>query len=57
MQLPDLMLDPRALAAVRTALAEDIGRGDATTQALVAPAAQARGASPPMIASIPMRTN
>jgi len=38
------MQDPRALAAVRAALAEDIGCGDATTQALVSPAAQARGA-------------
>jgi nicotinate-nucleotide pyrophosphorylase (carboxylating) len=38
------MQDPRALDAVRRALAEDIGSGDATTQALVDPAVQARGA-------------
>ena len=44
MKLSDLMQDPRAVAAVQTALAEDIGRGDATTLALVDPAAQARGA-------------
>ena len=44
MKLPDLMLDPRAQTAVRSALAEDIGSGDATTLALVNPAAQARGA-------------
>ena len=43
-QLPDLLQDPRALAAVRTALAEDIGSGDVTTLALVNPSVQARGA-------------
>jgi nicotinate-nucleotide pyrophosphorylase (carboxylating) len=44
MNLPDLMHDPRAQAVVRAALAEDVGAGDATTAALVAPAAQATGA-------------
>ena len=44
MKLPDLMQDARALAAVRGALAEDIGSGDATTLALVDPTVQARGA-------------
>jgi nicotinate-nucleotide pyrophosphorylase (carboxylating) len=39
--LPDLMADPRAQAAVRAALAEDIGTGDATTLALVNPSIQA----------------
>ena len=43
MKLPDLLQDPRALAAVRTALAEDTGSGDVTTLALVDPAVQARG--------------
>ena len=41
--LPDLMADPRAQAAVRAALAEDIGTGDATTSALVNPSIHARG--------------
>ncbi|MEI8243189.1 MAG: carboxylating nicotinate-nucleotide diphosphorylase [bacterium] len=44
MTLPDLMQDPRALAAVRNALAEDIGCGDATTLSLADPAVLARGA-------------
>jgi nicotinate-nucleotide pyrophosphorylase (carboxylating) len=42
--LSDIMLDPRAIAAVRNALAEDVGEGDATTLALVAPDVRARGA-------------
>lgn len=37
------MQDPRALMAVRGALDEDTGSGDATTLALVDPAVQARG--------------
>jgi len=44
MKLPDLMQDPRAVAAVRSALAEDIGSGDVTTLALVDSTVQARGA-------------
>jgi len=40
----DLTNDPRAVAAIRAALAEDIGSGDATTMALVEPAARAEGA-------------
>jgi len=44
MKLPELMQDPRALAVVRSALAEDIGSGDATTLALVDLGVQARGA-------------
>ena len=44
MKLPDLSQDPRAVAAIRAALAEDIGSGDATTLALVDPAARATGA-------------
>ena len=40
----DLTNDPRAVAAIRAALAEDIGSGDATTLALVDPAARAEGA-------------
>ena len=43
MNLPDLMLDPRAVAVVAAALAEDVGPGDATTSALVEPAALATG--------------
>lgn len=43
MKLPDLMQDPRTLATMRMALAEDVGTGDATTLALVDPAVQARG--------------
>lgn len=35
MNLPDLLADPRVAAAIRTALDEDIGSGDATTLALV----------------------
>jgi nicotinate-nucleotide pyrophosphorylase (carboxylating) len=42
-ELPDLMQDPRAMDAVRVALAEDMGGGDVTTLALVDPAVQARG--------------
>lgn len=38
------MQDPRAVAAVRSALAEDIGSGDVTTLALVDSTVQARGA-------------
>ncbi|MEI6211284.1 MAG: carboxylating nicotinate-nucleotide diphosphorylase [bacterium] len=44
MKLPDLLQDPRAVAAIRAALAEDIGSGDATTLALVDPGAIAHGA-------------
>lgn len=40
---PDLAQDPRCLAAVRYALEEDVGGGDATTLALVDPAVQAQG--------------
>ena len=43
MKLPDIMQDSRALVAVRAALAEDVGNGDATTLALVDPGVQARG--------------
>jgi len=43
MGIHDLMQDPRAVATVRAALAEDIGPGDATTLALVDPAALATG--------------
>jgi len=39
----DLMSDPRAIAAVKAALAEDVGTGDATTLALVDPAVMATG--------------
>lgn len=39
----ELMKDPRAVAAVKAALAEDVGSGDATTLALVDPTAQATG--------------
>ena len=41
--MDDLMQNPQAVAAVAAALAEDIGPGDATTLALVDPAAQATG--------------
>ena len=43
MNIPDLMLDPRAVAAVQAALAEDLGTGDATTEALVDPGVEATG--------------
>ena len=43
MDIPDLMRDPRALAVVQAALAEDLGTGDATTDALVSPAVAATG--------------
>lgn len=39
----DLMADPRAVAAVKAALAEDVGPGDATTLALVDPTVMATG--------------
>lgn len=39
----DIMLDARAVAAVKAALEEDLGCGDATTLALVDPAVQATG--------------
>lgn len=39
----DIMNDPRAVAAVKAALEEDIGTGDATTLALVDPTALATG--------------
>jgi len=42
--LPDVMLDPRARAAVQAALAEDVGSGDATTISLVSPSASMHGA-------------
>ncbi|MDD5708833.1 MAG: nicotinate-nucleotide diphosphorylase (carboxylating), partial [Kiritimatiellae bacterium] len=41
--LPDLLSDVRVTAAIRSALAEDVGSGDATTLALVDPAAMATG--------------
>ena len=41
--IPDVMRDPRAAAAVAAALAEDLGPGDATTLALVDPRATATG--------------
>jgi nicotinate-nucleotide pyrophosphorylase (carboxylating) len=44
MSLPDLLSDPRAVAAIRLALDEDVGAGDATTLALVDPGVQATGA-------------
>jgi nicotinate-nucleotide pyrophosphorylase (carboxylating) len=44
MKLPEIMQDPCAIAAVRGALAEDIGSGDVTTRALVDSTVQARGA-------------
>jgi len=43
MSVPDVMLDPRAIAAVEAALAEDLGAGDATTLALVNPRVTATG--------------
>lgn len=43
MSLPDVMKSPRAAEAVRSALAEDIGSGDATSIALVDPKAVATG--------------
>lgn len=43
MDLCDLTHDPRAMAAVAAALAEDVGPGDATTLALVDPTALATG--------------
>jgi nicotinate-nucleotide pyrophosphorylase (carboxylating) len=39
----DIMKDPRAVAAVKAALEEDIGTGDATTLALVDPRVMATG--------------
>ena len=42
-EFPDVMSDPRAVAAVVAALAEDLGPGDATTLALVDPRATATG--------------
>ena len=42
-EFPDVMGDPRAVAAVAAALAEDLGPGDATTLALVDPHAVATG--------------
>jgi nicotinate-nucleotide pyrophosphorylase (carboxylating) len=44
MMRPDVMRDSRAVAAVRLALEEDLGAGDATTLALVDPNVQAVGA-------------
>jgi nicotinate-nucleotide pyrophosphorylase (carboxylating) len=43
MSVPDVMFDPRAVAAVAAALAEDLGTGDATTLALVDPRVTATG--------------
>ncbi|HQA38713.1 MAG TPA: nicotinate-nucleotide diphosphorylase (carboxylating), partial [Kiritimatiellia bacterium] len=43
MTMRDVMDDPRAMAAVKAALTEDVGEGDATTLALVDPAARATG--------------
>jgi nicotinate-nucleotide pyrophosphorylase len=43
MAMRDVMDDPRAMAAVKAALTEDVGEGDATTLALVDPAARANG--------------
>ena len=43
MPLPDLQADPRVHAAIRLALDEDVGPGDATTLALVDPAVRATG--------------
>ena len=43
MAMRDVMDDPRAMAAVKAALTEDVGEGDATTLALVDPAARATG--------------
>ncbi len=41
--LPDITRDPRALLAIKAALKEDIGAGDATTLALVGPDVLATG--------------
>ena len=41
--LEDLTLDPEVMETIRRALDEDIGSGDATTLALVDPAATATG--------------
>ncbi len=41
--LPDITKDPRAMLAIRAALKEDIGSGDATTLALVGPDVMATG--------------
>lgn len=41
--LPDITKDPRAVLAIRAALKEDIGPGDATTLALVGPDVLATG--------------
>ena len=43
MNLPDILANPRVMPAIRNALEEDIGPGDATTLALVDPAAMAEG--------------
>ena len=43
MNLPDLGSDPRLAAAIRLAFEEDVGTGDATTEALVDPSAVATG--------------
>ncbi len=43
MNARDIIHDPRAVATIREALAEDIGPGDATTLTLVDPAVQAAG--------------
>jgi len=43
MSVPDVMVDPRAVAAVAAALSEDLGTGDATTLALVDPRVTATG--------------
>ncbi|MBN1669768.1 MAG: carboxylating nicotinate-nucleotide diphosphorylase [Kiritimatiellae bacterium] len=44
MNLPDLSNDPAVAELVRRAVEEDVGTGDATTEALVSPEAQACGA-------------
>ncbi len=41
--LPDITKDPRAILAIKAALKEDIGSGDATTLALVGPDVMATG--------------
>ncbi len=43
MNLPNLLDNPTVTSAIRAALAEDIGAGDATTLALVDPARRAHG--------------
>lgn len=43
MMTDDLTKDPQVMEVIRAALAEDIGAGDATTLALVAPGARAEG--------------